>query len=115
MGTGERQYRLHRERSLVADPKVRELYEGIVSELNQNLARFEQFKKVILVDEEFSAATGTLTHTMKVRRRGIEDRYKGQDREDLPRGGNYARHRSQVPCREPVEFFITMDASWTHS
>ena len=63
---------------LVADVKVRGLYEGIVSELNHNMARFEQLKKVIIVDEEFSAATGTLTHTMKVRRRGIEERYKSQ-------------------------------------
>jgi long-chain acyl-CoA synthetase len=28
------------------------------------------------VPEEFSAADGTLTHTLKVRRRGIEDRYR---------------------------------------
>ena len=63
---------------LVAHVKVRGLYEGIVSELNHNMAKFEQLKKVIIVDEEFSAATGTLTHTMKVRRRGIEERYKSQ-------------------------------------
>ena len=63
---------------LVGDVKVRGLYEGIVSELNHNMAKFEQLKKVIIVDEEFSAATGTLTHTMKVRRRGIEERYKSQ-------------------------------------
>jgi len=63
---------------LVGDVKVRGLYEGIVSELNHNMAKFEQLKKVIIVDEEFSAANGTLTHTMKVRRRGIEERYKSQ-------------------------------------
>jgi long-chain acyl-CoA synthetase len=63
---------------LVANPKIQELYSGIVTELNQNLARFEQLKKVILVDEEFSAAAGTLTPTMKVRRRGIEEHYRDQ-------------------------------------
>jgi long-subunit acyl-CoA synthetase (AMP-forming) len=31
---------------------------------------------VLLLPEEFSAADGTLTHTFKVRRRGIEDRYR---------------------------------------
>jgi long-chain acyl-CoA synthetase len=31
---------------------------------------------VLIVAEEFSAADGTLTHTLKVRRRGIEDRYR---------------------------------------
>ena len=40
---------------LVAHPEVRALYEGIVEELNRNLARFEQLKKVLLVAEEFSA------------------------------------------------------------
>jgi long-chain acyl-CoA synthetase len=61
---------------LVANPKVQALYEGIITELNQSLARFEQLKRVLIVPEEFSAADGTLTHTMKVKRRGIEERYK---------------------------------------
>ncbi|HYU45407.1 MAG TPA: long-chain fatty acid--CoA ligase [Terriglobales bacterium] len=61
---------------LVANPKVQALYEGIIEELNQNLARFEKLKRVLLVPEEFSAADGTLTHTFKVRRRGIEERYR---------------------------------------
>lgn len=63
---------------LVKNEKVRGLYEGIIAEINRDLARFEQLKKVILVDEEFSAATGTLTHTLKLRRRGIEQRFKQQ-------------------------------------
>jgi long-chain acyl-CoA synthetase len=62
--------------ALVANSQVQELYEGIVEELNQSLARFERLKRVLVVSEEFSAADGTLTHTMKVRRRGIEDRYR---------------------------------------
>jgi long-chain acyl-CoA synthetase len=61
---------------LVANPKVQALYEGIVEELNNNLARFEKLKRVLVVSEELSAADGTLTHTFKVRRRGIEDRYR---------------------------------------
>jgi long-chain acyl-CoA synthetase len=62
--------------TLVANAKVQALYEGIVEELNSNLARFEKLKRVLLLPEEFSAADGTLTHTFKVRRRGIEDRYR---------------------------------------
>lgn len=65
-------------RELVGNPKVQALYEGIVEDLNQNLARFEKLKKVLLVADEFSAADGTLTHTMKVRRRAIEERYREQ-------------------------------------
>jgi long-chain acyl-CoA synthetase len=63
---------------LVADPKVRALYDGIVDSLNQNLARFEKLKRVILVAEEFSTADGTLTASMKLRRRVVEQKY--QDR-----------------------------------
>jgi long-chain acyl-CoA synthetase len=62
--------------SLVADAKVIALYERIVEDMNQNLARFEKLKRVLLVPEELSAADGTLTHTFKVRRRGIEERYR---------------------------------------
>src|ERR1700688_4900110 len=60
--------------TLVANAKVQALYEGIIEELNSNLARFEKLKRVLLLPEEFSAADGTLTHTFKVRRRGIKDR-----------------------------------------
>jgi long-chain acyl-CoA synthetase len=62
--------------ALVANARIQALYEGVVEELNQNLARFERLKRVLVVPEELSAADGTLTHTFKVRRRGIEERYK---------------------------------------
>jgi len=61
---------------LVANAKVQALYDGIIEDLNQNLARFEKLKRVLLVPEELSAEDGTLTHTLKVRRRGIEERYR---------------------------------------
>jgi long-chain acyl-CoA synthetase len=61
---------------LVEHPKVRALYEGTVADLNQNLARFEQLKKVLLIAEEFSAESGTLTASMKLRRRVVEERYR---------------------------------------
>ena len=61
---------------LVSNPKVQALYDGIVEESNKDRARFEKLKRVLLVAEEFSASAGTLTHTMKVRRRGIEERYR---------------------------------------
>jgi long-chain acyl-CoA synthetase len=62
--------------TLVAHAKVQALYESIVDETNQTLARFEQLKRVLVVAEEFSESDGTLTHTFKVRRRGIETRYR---------------------------------------
>jgi long-chain acyl-CoA synthetase len=63
---------------LVAYPEVRALYEGIAEELNRNLARFEKLKRVLLVAEEFSAEDGTLTASMKLRRRVVEERYRRQ-------------------------------------
>jgi long-chain acyl-CoA synthetase len=63
---------------LVANPKVQALYDGIVEERNQNLARFEKLKRVLLVPDEFTADNGALTPTLKVRRRVIEERYRRQ-------------------------------------
>ena len=63
---------------LVADPRVKALYEGVVEELNRGLARFETLKKILLVPDEFTATDGTLTPTMKLRRKAIEERYREQ-------------------------------------
>lgn len=63
---------------LIANPKVQALYEGIVEGINQNLARFEKLKRVMLVPDEFSVGNGSLTPTLKLRRRVIEDRYRKQ-------------------------------------
>ncbi len=63
---------------LVANPKVKTLYEGIVAGINQGLARFETLKKVLLVPDEFNANDGTLTPTLKLRRKTIEERYRKQ-------------------------------------
>jgi long-chain acyl-CoA synthetase len=63
---------------LIANPRVQALYEGIVEGINQNLARFEKLKRVLLVADEFSADNGALTPTLKLRRRVIEDRYRRQ-------------------------------------
>ena len=61
---------------LIAHPKVRAFYESIVEELNQNLARFEKLKRVMLVPDEFSAENGLLTASMKLRRRVVEEHYR---------------------------------------
>jgi long-chain acyl-CoA synthetase len=62
----------------VANPKVQRLFDGAVEEINQNLARFEKLKRVMLVPDEFTAENGALTPTLKLRRRVIEERYKKQ-------------------------------------
>jgi long-chain acyl-CoA synthetase len=64
--------------SLVTHPQVTALYEGIVGEVNRGLARYETLKKILLVPDEFNANDGTLTPTLKLRRRAIEERYRQQ-------------------------------------
>src|ERR1035438_3824342 len=63
---------------LVDHPKVKALYQGIVGEVNRGLARYETLKKILLVPDEFTASDGTLTPTLKLRRRAIEARYRKQ-------------------------------------
>jgi len=63
---------------LITNERVRALYEGIVADLNRNLARYEQLKRVVLVSEEFSAETRTLTTSMKLRRHAVVERFKMQ-------------------------------------
>lgn len=63
---------------LIADRRVTALYEGIVADVNLGLARFEKIKKMLLVPDEFTASDGTLTPTLKLRRRAVEARYRDQ-------------------------------------
>jgi long-chain acyl-CoA synthetase len=61
---------------LVRHLQVRKLYQGIIEELNKNLAHFETIKKIIVVPDEFSIATGEITPTLKLKRRVVEAKYK---------------------------------------
>jgi len=63
---------------LIDNANVRALYQGIVDHVNGNLARFEKLKRVLLVPDEFTAQNGTLTASMKIRRRAVEERYREQ-------------------------------------
>ena len=61
---------------LVSHIKVKALYEEIVNEVNRKLARFEKLKKVLVVPDEFSPIDGSLTPTLKLRRKVVEERYR---------------------------------------
>lgn len=65
-------------KELVRAHQVQSLYETIVQDLNQNLAQFERLKKVLVLPEELSISDGTLTPSMKLRRRHLEQRYHKQ-------------------------------------
>jgi long-chain acyl-CoA synthetase len=68
----------HAHEDLVADAKVRDLYRGIVEDLNKKLAHFETIKKILIVPDEFTVAGGEITPTLKLKRRVIEAKYKQQ-------------------------------------
>jgi len=61
---------------LVARDDVRALYQGVIDEVNQELASFEQIKRFDLLSVELSIAGGELTPTMKVRRRVVAARWQ---------------------------------------
>ena len=63
---------------LVGHAKVKALYEELVGRVNRNLGRHEMLKKILLVPHEFTATDGSLTPSMKIRRRVIEERYSRQ-------------------------------------
>jgi long-chain acyl-CoA synthetase len=63
---------------MVADARVHACYEAIVAELNQNLAQFEKLKKLALLSEELSPSNGTMTASLKIRRRAVEEHYHEQ-------------------------------------
>jgi long-chain acyl-CoA synthetase len=61
---------------LIAIPEVQARYADIVRSVNEDLAQFERLKKFRLVAEELSSANGTLTASMKIRRRAIEEHFR---------------------------------------
>jgi len=61
---------------LVSLPEVQVLFEKIVENVNQDLAQFEKLKRVLIVADEFTAEDGSLTASMKMRRRVVEERYR---------------------------------------
>jgi long-chain acyl-CoA synthetase len=61
----------------VADSWVLELIGEEVERLSASLAQYERPKRFALLDEDFSAANGQLTITLKLKRRVIEERYRG--------------------------------------
>ncbi len=61
--------------ALVKDARVVKAYQEIVDKVNAGLAAFESLKRVRLVPEEWSVEDGTLTPSMKLKRRVVETRY----------------------------------------
>ena len=62
---------------LVANPKVKELYEKEVEDNMKEFGRVEQIKKFRLLTKEWSQEAGELTPTLKVKRRVVKEKYAG--------------------------------------
>ncbi len=66
-------------RELIASPEVETMIkESIVSQLKGKFGGYEIPRQFILVDEPFSVDNGMLTHTMKLKRSKVLDRYRDQ-------------------------------------
>lgn len=62
--------------ALAEDPKVRELIQGVLDDVNSRYARVEQIKKFAILDHDLSQETGELTPTLKVKRSVIYTEYE---------------------------------------
>jgi long-chain acyl-CoA synthetase len=67
---------------LSREPKVLELIQGVLDEVNANYARVEQIKRFFILDHDLSQETGELTPTLKVKRNVVNEKY-GADFERL--------------------------------
>jgi long-chain acyl-CoA synthetase len=66
------------EQDLHANPKVIELIQGVVDDVNVKYARVEQIKRFFILDHDLSQQTGELTPTLKVKRNVVNELYKEQ-------------------------------------
>jgi long-subunit acyl-CoA synthetase (AMP-forming) len=53
----------------------RNYLEEQVAGVNESLARYETIKRFVVIPDQLSVENGTLTPTLKIKRRGISDRY----------------------------------------
>ena len=63
---------------LVRRADVVALYQEIVDALNLDLSQFERIKRIAILPSEFTVESGELTPTLKVKRKVVEERWKGE-------------------------------------
>jgi long-chain acyl-CoA synthetase len=61
---------------MLNDSWVRDLLSAEIERLTASLAQYEKPKRFAVLEQDFTTANGELTHTLKMRRRIIEERYK---------------------------------------
>jgi len=60
---------------LCKHPRIIDLFERQIAGLTSDLAQFEKVKKVALLEDELTIASGELTPTLKVKRRVVDEKY----------------------------------------
>lgn len=60
------------------DPKVRDLIQKEVDKVNKDLSPWETVKKFVLLEKQFTIASGELTPTQKVKRSVVHERYEDE-------------------------------------
>jgi len=58
-------------------PRIIDLFERQIATRTLSLAQFEKIKKIALLDHEFTVEGGEMTPTLKVKRRVIDEKYRG--------------------------------------
>jgi long-chain acyl-CoA synthetase len=62
--------------SLCRDPKVHELIQGVLDQVNAKYAQVERVKRFAILDHDLSQEGGELTPTLKVKRNVVNEKYK---------------------------------------
>ena len=60
---------------LAESPEVRALIKGEIDKTNKRVANFEMVKKWAMIEEPFTIENGLLTHTLKVKRKLVKEKY----------------------------------------
>ena len=61
--------------ALARHPRVRELIQGVVDEVNRERTRHEQLKRFAILPRDFTIADGEVTPTLKLKRRVVIDHF----------------------------------------
>jgi long-chain acyl-CoA synthetase len=61
----------------VSSSEVQEMVDGYIKTLNERLNRWETIKKWIILDHDLTVESGELTPSLKVKRKVVEDNYRG--------------------------------------
>lgn len=72
---GEHRLRLTNDKELLAHPEVRAAVAREIERCSESFRQFEKIRDFALLERDFSIEDGTLTHTLKVRRLEVVERY----------------------------------------